>query len=123
MTVQEMLEQAHDTAAQREPSELASELQALLGQRMVAFALGDRHPKTIGRYARGERSPDDAAVRRLVDLYTLVELLENGMRRKAIRSWMLGSNPRLRGRAPIEAIHEGRQADVERAARAFLANR
>lgn len=123
MTVQEMLEQAHDTATQREPSELASELQALLGQRMVAFALGDRHPKTIGRYARGERSPDDAAVRRLVDLYTLVELLENGMRRKAIRSWMLGSNPRLRGRAPIEAIHEGRQADVERAARAFLANR
>ena len=82
MTVQEMLEHAHDTATQREPSELASELQALLGQKMVAFALGDRHPKTIGRYARGERSPDDATVRRLVDLFTLVELLGNGMRRQ-----------------------------------------
>lgn len=123
MTVQEMLEHAHDTATQREPSELASDLQALLGQKMVAFALGDRHPKTIGRYARGERSPDDATVRGLVDLFTLVELLGNGMRRQAIRSWMLGSNPRLHGRAPIEVIHEGKRADAERAARAFLANR
>jgi hypothetical protein len=123
MTVQELLEGAHDTAAQLEPRQLAGELQAVLGQKLVAFALGDRHPKTIGRYARGEREPDDAAVRQLVDLYTLVELLENGMRRQAVRSWMLGTNPRLRGKAPIEAFHEGKLTDVQRAARAFLANR
>ncbi len=123
MTVQELLEEAHDSAAQLEPRELATELQAVLGQKLVAFALGDRHPKTIGRYARGERQPDDAAWKALVDLYTLVELLTHGMRRQAVRSWMLGSNPRLRGKAPIESFHEGKQADVERAARAFLANR
>jgi hypothetical protein len=45
------------------------------------------------------------------------------MRRQAVRSWMLGSNPRLRGKAPIEAFHEAKLADVERAARAFLTNR
>jgi hypothetical protein len=123
MTVQEMLEEAHDSAAQLEAPELATELQAVLGQKLVAFALGDRHPKTIGRYARGDRRPDDTALTGMVDLYTLVELLEHGMRRQAIRSWMLGSNPRLRGKAPIEAFHEGKLADVQRAARAFLANR
>jgi hypothetical protein len=123
MTVQELHEEAHDAAARLAPQELAAQLQEVLGQKLVAFAVGDRHPKTIGRYARGERDPDDDTLAKFVNLYTLVQLLERGMRQQAVRSWMLGSNPRLRGKAPIEAFHEGKLSDVERAARAFLANR
>lgn len=123
MSVQELHEMAHDAASQLEAHELAGQLQDVLGQKLVAFAVGDRHPKTIGRYARRERDPDDETLAKLVNLYTLVQLLERGMRRQAVRSWMLGSNPRLRAKAPIEAFHEGRLADVERAARAFLTNR
>jgi hypothetical protein len=123
MNVQELHEEAHDIAAQLGPQELATQLQEVLGQKLVAFAVGDRHPKTIGRYARGDRPPDDETLGKFVNLYTVVQLLEHGMRRQAVRSWMLGSNPRLRGKAPIEAFHDGRLADVERAARAFLANR
>jgi hypothetical protein len=123
MGVQELHEQAHDTATQLDPQALAKQLQEVLGQKLVAFAVGDRHPKTIGRYVRGERTPDDETWAKFVNLYTVVQLLERGMRQQAVRSWMLGSNPRLRGKAPIEAFHEGKLPDVERAARAFLANR
>src|SRR2546423_15376216 len=97
MTVQELLDGAHQTATQLDPQDLAADLQAVLGQKLLAFALGDRHPKTIGRYTRGERRPDDDALQRLVNLYMLVELLETKMRRQTVRSWMLGANPRLHG--------------------------
>jgi hypothetical protein len=123
VAVQEVFDSAHRSAAELTGNELAYELQATLGQKLVAYAVGDRHPKTIGRYARGERDPDDATLRRLVDLYTLVQVLEQGMRRQAVKSWMLGSNPRLRGNAPIEVFHEGRTADAFRAAQAFVSPR
>lgn len=123
MTVQEALEGAHRLAAELSPAELATGLQAVLGQKLVAFALGDRHPKTIGRYARGERQPDDQTHRRLVDLYTIVGVLETGMRRQAVKSWMLGANPHLRSRAPIEVFHDGRTSDVMRAAQRFVSPR
>ncbi len=104
-------------------SQLVSELQELLGQKLVAFAVGDRHPKTIGRYARGEREPEATTLGRLVDLYTVVGILRSGMRDHAIKAWMMGINPRLEGRAPIEAIHEGRVYDVMGAAKAFVTRR
>jgi hypothetical protein len=123
VTVQEVFEGAHHSAAELSPGELAAALQAVLGQKLVAFALGDRHPKTIGRYARGERPPDDQTHRRLVDLYTIVGVLETGMRRQAVKSWMLGANPHLRSKAPIEVFHDGRTGDVMRAAQRFVSPR
>lgn len=123
MTVQEVFESAHRSAAELPPAELASDLQAVLGQKLVAFALGDRHPKTIGRYARDDRKPDDATLRRLVDLHTIVGILETGMRRQAVKSWMLGANPHLRSRAPIEAFHDGDTREVMRAAQRFVSPR
>jgi hypothetical protein len=123
VTVQEVLEGAHRSAAELSAGELTTELQAVLGQKLVAFALGDRHPKTIGRYARGERSPDDQTHRRLVDLCTIVGVLETGMRRQAVKSWMLGANPHLQSKAPIEVFHDGRTSDVMRAAHQFVSDR
>lgn len=123
MSVQEALDNAHRSATELTGGELAHELQAALGQKLVAFAVGDRHPKTIGRYARGEREPDDDTLARLVDLFNLMQVLEQGMRRQAVKSWLLGSNPHLRGKAPIELFHDGRFADVMRAARIFLSRR
>ena len=95
----------------------------MLGQKLVAFALGDRHPKTVGRYARGERTPESEALSRLVDLYTVVGILENGMQRRTIKTWMLGTNPTLRGHAPIEVFHGGRPYEVMGAAKAFVTAR
>src|ERR1700754_500150 len=104
---QRLVEDAHRTAPQLYHAALVSELQELLGQKLVAFAVGDRHPKTIGRYARGDREPEPETLGRLVDIYTIVGILRSGMRDPAIKAWMMGSTPRLKGRAPIESIHEG----------------
>lgn len=123
MAVADVVEQAHRQASDRSGNELAAELQDLLGQKLVAFALGDRHPKTIGRYARGEREPDDDAIRALFALQVIVGILEQGMRRETIKTWMLGSNPRLKGEAPIVAFHDGSVDKVTGAAKAFVTGR
>jgi hypothetical protein len=121
--VDQLVEDAHRAATDLEPARLAGELQELLGQKLVAFAVGDRHPRTIGRYARGERLPESRALGRLVDIYTVVRILGEGMREQSIKSWMMGSNPRLKGKAPIEAIHDGRAYEVMGAAGAFVTRR
>jgi hypothetical protein len=121
--VDPLIENAHRAATGLEPKRLAGELQELLGQKLLAFAVGDRHPKTIGRYARGERPPEAQTLGRLVDIYTVVRILDDGMRRSSVKAWMMGSNPRLKGRVPIEAIHDGRAYEVMGAARAFVAQR
>lgn len=121
--VQDLIENAHRTATQLDRPELVAELQELLGQKVVAFAVGDRHPKTIGRYARGEREPDPRTLGQLVDLHTVVGILRQGMRDSSVKAWMMGSNPRLKGKAPIEAVHEGRAYEVMGAAKAFVSRR
>ena len=55
-----------------------------------------------------------------MDIYTVVRILGEGMREQSIKSWMMGSNPRLKGKAPIEAIHDGRAYKVMGAAKAFV---
>lgn len=120
MAVDQFVEDAHRAATGMESARLAGELQELLGQKLVAFAVGDRHPRMISRYARGERLPEPRALGRLVDIYTVVRILGEGMREQSIKSWMMGSNPRLKGKAPIEAIHDGRAYEAMGAAKAFV---
>lgn len=120
MAVRDRFETAHRGVAIQSGQELARELQDVLGQKLVAFAIGDRHPKSVGRYARGDRSVDPDTLAKLTDLATTVAILQQGMRKEAVRTWMLGANPRLRGKAPIEAFHEGRRPQVIGAAQAFI---
>jgi hypothetical protein len=123
--VRDPIEEAHELAVKGEPAQIATELQELLGQKLVAFALGDRHPKTIGRYARGERNPDDAALASLTDLYTVVTILKEGRSTPGpwIKKWMLGSNMRLGGKAPIQVFHDRRAFEVMGAAKSFVSGR
>jgi hypothetical protein len=123
MAVRDAFTTAHEHLRDLDSQALASTLQDTLGQKLVAFALRDRHPKTIGRYARGERQPDDKAIGELADLFVVVEILKTGMRPAAVRSWMLGANPRLRGKAPIEVFHDGRHDLVREAAQLFVSRR
>jgi hypothetical protein len=123
MAVRDAFSVAHAQVRDQDAQALASSLQEALGQKLVAFALGDRHPKTIGRYARGEREPDDEVYGRLVNLFIVVEILKTGMREAAVKSWMLGANPRLRGKAPIEAFHDNKGERVRDAAQFFVSAR
>ncbi len=122
-TVEDLIEDAHREATHLDPAALASSLQLLLGQKLVAFMLGDKHPKSVGRYARGEREPDPETLGQLVDLFTVVSILRQGMRDQTVKAWMMGKNPRLKGRAPVEAVHEGHAYEVMGAATAFVTRR
>jgi len=123
--IRDPIEVAHEIAVQTKPQQMAAELQGLLGQKLVAFALGDRHPKTIGRYARGERAPNDMALGRLIDLYTVILVLERGRAERGswIKQWMLGSNMRLGDKAPAQVFHDGDAGKVMGAARYFISGR
>jgi hypothetical protein len=113
--------EAHEAAVTQSLDVIASELQDVLGQRVVAYAIGDRHPKTIGRYARGERTKiDHITEKRLIDMYTALRVLAGPLKPRTARSWMLGANPLLNGMSPIEVIHEGRTAEVIGAAETFV---
>lgn len=119
------IEVAHRIAVQTRPRDMASDLQELLGQKLVAYAIGDRHPKSIGRYARGERRPTDDALEGLTNLYTIVCVLKDGRAEYGswIKQWMLGSNVRLGGKAPVQVFHDGHPSRVVGAAAAFVGGR
>jgi hypothetical protein len=122
-TVEDLIEDAHRAATQMDSADLVADLQETLGQKIVAFAIGDRHPKTVGRYARGERTPDGPTIGKLVDLQIIVGILRQGMRDESVKAWMMGKNPRLKGKAPIEAVHEDHAYEVMGAAKAFVTRR
>jgi hypothetical protein len=115
-------EQIHRTASRQSVSTIAGSLQQTIGQRLVAFGVGVRNPKLVGRWARGEHQPRQAHERGLRDLFQVVSLLiESGESAATVRAWLIGSNPQLEDRAPIEVFHEGAFDQVRRAAEAFTA--
>jgi hypothetical protein len=64
-----LAEQIHRSALRQPPATIAASLQETIGQRLVAFAVGVRNPKLVGRWARGEHMPRQAHERALRDLF------------------------------------------------------
>jgi hypothetical protein len=113
---------AHRTTVESSVADIAAFLQDALGQKLVAFMVGVEDPKTIGRWARGKRLPQDPDTeRRLRDAYQVFRLLLAKESPHTVRAWFVGRNPQLDDEAPATAIHEGRTRDALVAARAFLA--
>ena len=115
-----LAEEAYSVATQREPATLAAELAELLGQRVTAYAVGLRDPRTIGRYARSEVDIDPSVAQRLVDLYAVLTILKRRLANTTARAWLLGSNPLLSGMTPIELLHASHAAEVVGAAESFI---
>ncbi len=115
-----LAEQIFRTALRQSASTIAGSLQQTIGQRLVAFGVGVRNPKLVGRWARGEHEPRQEHERRLRELFRIVSLLvESGESAGTVRAWLIGSDPQLEDRAPIEVFHEGAFDQVRRAAEAF----
>jgi hypothetical protein len=115
-----MTRAAFKEAMTRPISEIAAQLQELLGQRLVAFAVGVRSPKLVGRWAAGDHEPRDEPEKRLRELYRAVLILRDHYGAETIRAFMVGANPDLEDRAPIDVLHDGRGAEVVRAAESFI---
>src|SRR5687768_4309600 len=91
----------HKEATTRPVHEIAAELQAALGQRLVAYATGIRTPKLVGRWAQ-EDGPDprDKAEARLRMLYRVYLVLRNDFGDATVRAFLIGSNPNLADETP-----------------------
>lgn len=113
------LDQARRDATRLPIASVAQKLQETLGQRLTAFAVGARDPKAIGKYASGRQKPRDETALRLRDLYVVVQILLARETAETVRAWMIGSNPLLEDRAPIELLHEEAVESVSRAARSM----
>jgi hypothetical protein len=116
-----LVEEVHRVSARTPVSDIASELQQILGQRQVAFAVQIKSSKEVGRWAADESRPRDETDARLRRLFRVIEVLrQGGEERDTIRAWMLGSNPSLKEDSPIEAFQGDRWVEVLRAAESFI---
>jgi hypothetical protein len=113
------IEQMHRLAVNESTERIAQSLQETLGQRLVAFAVAIKDPKAIAKYAGG-RTPRTTTEARLRDLFLITRLLLTAGTAQMARAWMIGANPQLDERAPIEMLHEGQTQPVLRAAQAFV---
>ena len=116
-------ERAHRDAMRTDIASIAERLQDVLGQRLTAYAVGVRDPKSIGRYAKGPHAesgqkPRDDTDYRLRQLYQIVQMLVAQETSETVRAWFLGANPLLEDRSPIELLHEDDSFPVERTAAA-----
>jgi hypothetical protein len=113
--------EAHRTKVATTPADLVAFLQEGLGQKLVAFMAGVEDPKTVGRWAKGERAPRRDAEHRLREAFHIFQLLLTQESPHTVRAWFVGLNPQLDDESPAQAIREGRVKDVLVAAKAFLA--
>ena len=97
-------------------AEVAGVLQEVLGQRMTAFAIAEHNPRQIGAFAHAAAVPSDEQEVTLRDLAEVTErqLAINHGSSETVRAVMLGANPILDHRHPIELFHEGKSATVIR---------
>jgi hypothetical protein len=104
-------------------SDLATELQGRLTQRLLAYMIGISDGRDIGRYVRGEREPHASTAQRLRNVYYLVSLLKSSEEDTTIQAWLTGLNPMLEDRSPAELLHEDHERHltaVLRAAKKFI---
>jgi hypothetical protein len=109
------IEEAYRASVTGTIMQIAEALQSMLGQRLTAYAVGVRDPKAIGKYARGVIEPREETAQRLRDLYRITLVLGDE-REETVRAWMIGSNPLLDDKAPIELLHEENTQPVSRSA-------
>jgi hypothetical protein len=118
---------AHREETRTSVDKIAMELQTALGQRIVAYVTGNRSPKVVGRWARGDGKPQgDDAEQRLRQLYRTFLILrgteDEGVIEESatIRNWLLGANPLLGDKPPLKILREGDPSVVQHAAEKFV---
>lgn len=92
---------------QRPIHEIAGILQDVLGQHLVAYGIGEINPERIDLFARLEDSPEEEAEKVLRDMAEVTEVLTERDTPDVARAIMIGMNPCLNDRAPIDVMHDG----------------
>lgn len=107
--------------------DVASALQEILGQRLVAYVAGVGSPKNVGRWATGATAPQNHDVeQRVRNLYRVVCTLsaklssDGALSDEGVRAWLLSTNPELSDGTPIDLLREGEFPPVGHAADNFV---
>ena len=112
---------AHAQSARIDIAPMVETLQHVLGQRLTAMVADVSDAKAVGKWARGERTPQPESEQRLRNAFHVAQLLLQREAPSTVRAWFMGMNPDLDDRAPALVIGED-PTRVMQAARAFLAN-
>ncbi len=120
-------EAAFQHAISKPFTEVASGLQQILGQRLVAYVAGVGSPKNVGRWATGATTPQSqGAEQRVRNLYRVVCTLsttltdDGALSDEGVRAWLLSTNPELNDRTPIDLLRDGEFPPVGHAADNFI---
>jgi hypothetical protein len=90
-------------------------LRALLGDKVLALACGERTITAVARWAQGSTTIPPTAVGRLHLLTSIVGTLDDPA---DAHDWLIAPHPRLDGRTPLQAFSTGDGAQAYAAARA-----
>ncbi len=119
--LREISQEAHRTTIGSSMADIATFLQEVLGQKLVAYIAGVSDPKAVARWASGDRSPRGEREERLRGAYQVFQMLSTEESSYTIRAWFLGLNPQLNDESPASALRDGRTRDVLVAAKSYLA--
>lgn len=115
---------AHTRSVRATFPEVAAELRAVLGARLVAYLGGVGETRAVHQWADGERQPSEETQQRLRVALQVALTLAEGESAQIAQAWFQGLNPQLDDRSPARMLRDGELdevgASVIAAARAFL---
>lgn len=88
-------------------AEIAGELRAILGTRLVAFLGEVKAGRTVADWAQGKHTPGEAVEERLRLAYRIAATIAEAEGPEVARLWMSGANPHLNEVSPARALREG----------------
>jgi len=111
--IAKVLEKVHDRVYRTEGAALVKELAHVLGRPTLARLTSTPDLKTITRWSLGRNRPSADRLDRLrhaaMAYYALIDF---GLTATNAEQWFRGANPVLDFAMPIDALREGRYADV-----------
>ncbi len=117
---------AHAHAVRIPFSEVAFELRALLGARLVAYLGSVRETRAVHQWAESKRQPAQETQQRLRYALQIAQTLSDVDGPEVTQSWFQGLNPSLGDRSPARLLREGDLDEVgpsvAEAARTFLSH-
>lgn len=111
----------YERTARLTSHELVRRLNTHLGATLVATLSGVKDRKLPYKWATASGPvPRPEALQRLQVAHRVWNLITSSESDHVTRSWFIGLNPRLGEEAPAMALREGKLADVQAAALAFI---
>jgi hypothetical protein len=116
--------EAHSKAVRASFAEVATQLRAVLGARLVAYLGSVRETRAVNQWSDGSREPSAEVQQRLRVALQIALTIAASESAQVAQAWFQGLNPQLDDRSPARLLREGDVNEVGptviTSARAFL---